>query len=491
MDENNILNLSAKQIVAAIKNNQITAEDVLSSYLNQISKINPTVNAIIQLNQQAALDEARAIDLNISCNTTLREKKLLGVPITIKNACHVKRFQPDKGCTALVGETSTYDATVVSRLRKEGAIILGLTNTPEFSIGFETENDVYGRTYNPHCLSKTPGGSSGGEAAAIAAYCSCVGIGSDATGSLKIPAHFCGVSSLKLTQGRVPLSGSIPIDCMGLFSQFISFGPIARHVDDLDLLGRTISGSDNIDPHVPPVGSWSEYDNIDLSTLKIAYYTDDGVSKVTSDTVDSVEIAINTLQQLGVSIEYKCPDKLNDLVETLSNSIFWGGDKGEWIRQIYNKLGIPSPSPLMAEFMKIAEKSDLNVTKLRNDWIIFDKFRQDMLRFINSYDAIICPVAATPAKNHGKTYQEIADFSYSIIYSLVNFPIVTVPVHVSSADLPIALQVIAKPWREDVALALAKKIETLYIKKQPEVFQSIIKKMGNLYKNAQDTQLVS
>lgn len=452
-----ILDLKARELVAAIKSRKIKAEEVAQTYLQRIARVNLHINALVQSQTEMILNQAREIDKNLE---KLSSKKLLGVPVTIKNTCAVLGYSPDKGCMGLVGkEQSKYDATVVSRLRKEGALILGLTNTPELSIGFETDNLVYGQTKNPYDLNRTPGGSSGGEAAILAAQGSLLGIGSDASGSLRVPAHNTGITTLKLTQGRIPFTGNFPLDSMGLFSQFISFGPMARFVDDITLVSPLLIGPDNFDPHVMPI-TWRHPHKVDIKKLKIAYYADDGIATPSADIVSSIHAVASVLKMAVKSVQEDRPAVLSEMEALLTNSIFLGGDEGEWLIDIFKKLNLESLSPLLLEFLELAKKSKLSITELRWSWIKFDQCRRAMLQFMNSYDVIICPVAATVAKEHGKSYKEIRDFSYSICYSLVNWPIVVVRVGESKEGLPIGVQIIAKPWREDVALAVAEFLET-------------------------------
>lgn len=449
--------LSATKLADHIHKKDFSAEESIKNTLERIQKINPALNAIVQINEQDAINQAKRIDIALKKNKGLR-KRLLGVPVTIKNVCKVKGFSPDKACYGLSGNLCHEDATVVARLRAEGAIIIGLSNTPEFSIGYETDNLMYGRTNNPYHLEHSPGGSSGGEAAIIAACGSTLGIGTDASGSLRVPAHNTGIATIKATQGRIPFTGSIPMDCMGLFSQFISFGPMARYVEDLSLALSIIAGPDNRDPHTVPV-KLKKPQHIDLSTLKVAYYKDDGIATPTIDTKNTIQLAANALKTICASVTEDRPEALHDIDLLLRESILLGGDEGKWLTDIFEKLQLTTPSPLLLEYLELAKKCKLSVTDLRVSWMRFDQFRQLMLKFMSNYDVIICPVAATPAKKHGLSFKEVSDFSYSICYSLVSWPVVVVRCGTSSEGLPIGIQIIAKPWREDIALSVATYLE--------------------------------
>ncbi|PMS23075.1 amidase [Trinickia dabaoshanensis] len=450
-----ILDCGVSEIAQAVKSRALRSVDVLDAFYNRIDAVNPALNALVQSNRELAYREAAQIDANLG---RLQDRALLGVPFTVKNTCDVRGYRPDKGCPGLLNRPSEADASVVARLRAQGAIVLGLTNTPELSIGYETDNVLYGRTCNPFDLSRSPGGSSGGESAIIAAGGSPLGIGSDASGSLRVPAHNTGIATLKMTQGRVPLTGHVPIDTMGLFSEFISFGPMARYVADLIAVAPLLAGPDGLDPHVPPV-PWRDPAEVDLRAIRAAYYTDDGISAASRDVVAAVADAALALRAEVSAVTERRPDVLPEMDELLSNSILLGGDEGEWLADLIRKLDLKTPSPLLLEFYELAKGCRMSVTELRWSWVRFDQCRKAMLRFMDEYDVVLCPVAATVAKPHGRSYPEIRDFSYSMCYSLVNWPSVVVRVGQSADGLPIGIQVVAKPWREDVALAVAARIE--------------------------------
>ena len=182
---------------------------------------------------------------------------LFGLPVTVKGSISVAGHRCEIGSLINRGNIPTEDATVVSRLRNAGATILGTTNSPEFLMAYETDNRLYGRTNNPWNLDYSPGGSSGGESAAIAAGLSCGGLGSDSGGSVRVPAHFTGICSLKPTPGRIPGSGHLPA-CVGPFSILGAIGPMARTMDDVTLLFQVLSGQDPIDPRQPSYPTTSD-----------------------------------------------------------------------------------------------------------------------------------------------------------------------------------------------------------------------------------------
>lgn len=448
--------LTASQLVRGIQAKSFSVNEVVASHLRQIKSVNNTLNAVVQLNEEDAILKAQR-----ACEAVVNKQvlgPLHGVPFTVKNACHVQGFSPDKGCSGLVGRPSEVDATVVRRLKQAGAIVLGLSNTPELTLGYETDNLVYGRTLNPHDLERTPGGSSGGEAAIIAAFGSPLGLASDGGGSIRLPAHYTGIVGMRATQGLIPFTGNIPIDGAGLFSQFVSFGPMARSVEDIKRVLPIIAGPDGRDPHAAPVPLRNP-EVVDLSQLRVAFYTHDGVSKPSHAIVDAVEKVAQFLTPFVKEVKEDKPAVLENIYELLTESIFLGGDEGFWLTDILEYLSVKEPSSLLLEFLALAKKCRFSVTDLRKRWVAFDHYRMDMLAYMSSYDVLLCPVAATTAKLHGTSYEEIKDVSYVMAHTLTGWPALVIPVGVCEKGLPIGIQILANPWRDDVVLAVGEFIE--------------------------------
>src|SRR5213080_4945853 len=228
---------SATELASLIRSREVSPVEVIDAHLRRIESINPSLNAIVTLAEDA-IDHARAADSALSKGE--RAGPLHGVPFTVKDTIDTRGLRTTSGSQIRAHHVPERDAPVVARLKAAGAIILGKTNTAEMAIPYETDNPVFGRTNNPYDLSRTPGGSSGGEAAAIAAGLSAAGIGSDLAGSIRVPAHFCGIAALKPTTGIVPMEGHLPL-AMGTLSLGASIGPMARRVADLALLFSVIA----------------------------------------------------------------------------------------------------------------------------------------------------------------------------------------------------------------------------------------------------------
>ena len=206
--DNDITMKSATELASAVRGKQLSSKSVVEAHLEQIAKVNPKLNAVVQLTAETARKEADEADAALARGEI--KGPLHGVPVTIKDTLETTGVICTGGTKGRANYVPKADATAVARLRAAGAIILGKTNVPELAGAIETDNLVYGRTNNPYDLARTPGGSSGGESAIVAACGSPLGLGTDAGGSIRIPAHFCGLAAIKPTSGRVPRTGQFP-----------------------------------------------------------------------------------------------------------------------------------------------------------------------------------------------------------------------------------------------------------------------------------------
>ncbi|MGB9629489.1 MAG: amidase, partial [Thermodesulfobacteriota bacterium] len=254
---------SAKTLANAIRHREVSSEEVVKTYLERIEEVNPTLNAVVQITADMALAQARAADKRLHRGEIFGP--LHGVPMTIKDSIETAGVICTGGTKGRENFIPKQDAPVVARLRSAGAILLGKTNLPELSLAYETDNLIYGRTNNPYDLSRTPGGSSGGEAAIIAVGGSPFGLGADMAGSIRIPAHFCGIAGIKPTTNLVPRTGHFP-PLGGILSSLWQIGPMARFVEDLILVLPIIAGVDWCDPGIVPM-PWSDPQMVNLKNL--------------------------------------------------------------------------------------------------------------------------------------------------------------------------------------------------------------------------------
>src|SRR4051812_29277591 len=290
-----------------IREKRLSPVELVRAHLARIDQRNPKINAYVHVDAERALDSARAAEFAVMRNDDLGP--LHGVPISIKSSISVTGMPYEAGTKLRAGAVGETDAPLVSRLRNAGAIILGMTNTPELLMAWETDNLLYGRTNNPWDLSRTAGGSSGGEAAAIAAGCSAGGIGSDGGGSIRVPAHFTGICGLKPTPGRIPGTGHQPA-CLGPFSLIGVVGPMARTVADLAAMFDAIAGWDEDDPMAAPVALQPDATSL-LGGLRVAYFEDDGRTPVTAETRAAVRAAAHAAAEAGCVVEESRPPCLD------------------------------------------------------------------------------------------------------------------------------------------------------------------------------------
>ncbi len=457
---------SAKKIIELIQKKQISCQEVMQAHLDQVAKVNPSLNAIVQqLSPEHALKQARDADNAIANKMPLG--KLHGLPITIKDARKVKGFMCTYGTQSPMNSVATEDATVVARLRAEGAIVTGITNIPDFSMSYDTENALYGRTKNPYDLGRSPGGSSGGEAAIIAAGGSYLGIGADSGGSIRQPAHNCGIAGLKPTRGLIPDTGHFPTDGLGLFNYVEAQGPLARYVDDLIYVLPILAGPDERDPNVFPTILQDPL-RVNLKSLRIAIYTNNGVVTPRDDIVaifKQVEMALGD-EVLSIREEY--PRLSKESYSSFEELFFYGGDRGQWLRDRMQQMQVTKVAAPFQAILDRATTCEFSVTELRRRVVAMDQFKYAMMDFMRHYDVIICPAATTPANLYENKitttegFDLAYDLTYNLPYNITGWPAAVVRCGTSKEGLPIGVQVVAKAWRDDIALAVAKRLEGLF-----------------------------
>ncbi len=452
-----IIFASATALARAIREKQVSSQEVVDAYLKRIEVINPALNSVVQVRAEAARDEARQADEALARGEV--KGPLHGLPITIKDTYDVAGMVCTCGTKGRAAFVAQQDATVVARARAAGAIVLGLTNLPELLLAFESDNLIYGRTNNPYDLTRTPGGSSGGEAATVAAGGSPLGLGTDSGGSIRVPAHYCGVAGLKPTWGRVPLTGLFPPP-LGIGARIRHPGPLARRVEDLALALPLIAGPDWRDATVvaAPLG---DYRAVDLKTLRVAFYTDNGVAAPTPETAETVRQAARALAEAGAVVAEARPAGVEQSFELMTR--VFGAAVGGGMQGMLQMLGTIELSPLLQQFAALVfpylPTAPADLGNLLTRW---DLWRNGMQTFLERHDVVVSPVAAEPALPHGTTFagEHLPGFSYAMTHSLTGWPSVVVRGGTSPEGLPIGVQVVARPWREDVALAAAQQIET-------------------------------
>jgi len=447
---------SACRIAAEIRAGNLSSREIVDACLERIEQVNPKINAVVRLVAERARKEADALD-RLAASGRFRGP-LHGVPITIKDSLDSEGIVSTGGTMGRKDFIPRQDAPVVARLRDAGAVLLGKTNTPELTLSGETSNLIYGRTLNPYDLERSPGGSSGGSAAIVACGGAALELGSDTGGSIREPAHFCGITGIKPTSGRTPRSGHIVPYGGGVMDSLTQIGPMARYVEDLVLALPIICGPDGRDPAVVPV-ALGDSAGVDLSKLRIAWYADNGILAAADDIQRVVAETARQLQAQRFNIEQKLLPGMRELVN-LSTGLRESANAG-LIMRLLQRYGTTQPGPDLAGYLTvdgIASANSLDPALME----AIDEARSRALGFFADYDAILCPSSHALARPHGASHGDsFDDWSYVTIYNLLGWPGLSVRAGTSADGLPVGVQVVAAPWREDIALALALKIETL------------------------------
>ncbi len=458
---NDLVLTPATRQLELVRTGQISVEELAETHVGQIERLNPKLNAFAHFDADRVRSQARHLDAQQQ-----QRGPLHGLPVTIKSSIATAGYRCEIGSMLREGAVPAEDAVVVARLREAGALILGTTNCPEFLMAYETANLLHGATRNPWDLEHTPGGSSGGESAAIAAGMSAAGLGSDSGGSVRVPAHFTGICSLKPTPGRIPGRGHLP-PCVGPFSILGAIGPMARAIGDVALLFAALSGHDPLDPVSSPVELRAPSPD-ELRTRAIGVFEDDGLIPVTPETRAAVNNAARALRDAGFRVEPFRPRMLEPL-RKLWWKFFVQCGAMFYEPEIRNKRG--KLSPIFSEFLEIAETAGpLNATDLLNAWAEMDLLRAKTLAEMAEYPVLLCPVASIPAFRPnerawtigGRTVEYLDAMRFTQWFNTLACPAAVVPVGVSPEGLPIGVQIAARPFEDEIALGVAAIVDAAF-----------------------------
>jgi amidase len=341
-----LCHLPAHELVRLMSTGEVACRDVVEAHLARIEVVNPALNALVEAaDPEQCLRQADRADERAARGDPLG--KAHGLPVVVKDVLRVAGLACSGGSRELRA-VAKQDATAVARLRAEGAIILGLTNVPELGRGGETNNNLYGRTNNPYDLSRTPGGSSGGSAALVAAGGAALSVGTDEGGSIRQPCHHTGIAGLKPSHGRIPRTGNVFGNAPGIFGPFSHYGPLARSVPDLFLGLSIMGGPDLQDPYAVPAPLGSP-DDVDLGVLRVATYLDDGISEPTGEVAAVVSAAADAVGEVVASVRHAIPGCLGRTMELPWRSVFLGGDRGRGFEEDLRAIGVSDPSEELAE----------------------------------------------------------------------------------------------------------------------------------------------
>jgi amidase len=440
---------STLQLAAAIRSGSVSAAEVLEAHLAQIEAYNPALNAVVTLDAEQARAQARAADAALANGEDCGP--LHGVPFTLKDAHATAGMRTTSGFPPLASHVPQEDSTVTARLKAAGGVLIGKTNLPTLLADFQSNNPIFGSTNNPWKIERTSGGSSGGAAAALAAGMTPFEIGTDLSGSIRIPAHFCGVFGLKPTEQRVSLAGLIPGLPPPRSVRIMScIGPMARTAEDLALLYRIIAGPDGRDTDVQPVPI-EEPPDVALANLRIAFAPTLPGLPVAADIRHAIEQLARQLYRAGAIVEQAVLPAL-DFTQDLRSA-------GELIGMLvgaFQPEANTAPTTL-AQYLEALHRRDQSM-------LAWEQFFQE-------WDALLCPAAmvtafphcepGTPLRLDGQDVDYWMVSGHCTIFNYTGHPAAVLPYAQDADGLPIGVQVVGRRWGEAHLLAIASALSSI------------------------------
>ena len=444
-----------------VSHGELSPVETVDAFLQRVSQTNPRINAITDLQAERAREQA--LDAAKRQRRGDKVGPLFGVPLTIKSSIAAKGCRYECGTKLRSGQVAESDATLVARLKRAGAIILGTTNVPEFLMAYETDNALYGRTISPIDEGFTPGGSSGGCSAAVAAGASAGSFGSDAGGSVRVPAHFCGLYGLKPTPGVIPRTGHWPA-VAGPSTTLAGVGPITRTAEDLDGFLALTAGYDGCDTSTYPHDRPSAPDLESIRDLKIGWFDQAWDTAVAAETRTAVRVAARALSERGLRVERM---ELKGLERAPR---VWWLQFGICLRTLIEGSTPEGYRMHPLSYEAMAAKEEESATKYEDllmGWVLQDQMRYELLQQMREYRLLLCPVAAIPAFRHGERSWSVDGqtvgypeaFVYSQVFNLLGVPAASAPVGEAPEGLPIGVQVVGRPHEDQIVTAVVRELE--------------------------------
>jgi amidase len=452
----------AHKLLTMLRARQVSSAELVSAFIERIESVNPHVNAVVTIAEERAAVEADDADRRLSGREDARP--LEGLPVTIKDSIATAGIRSTDGMKILEHYVPAEDAPTVARLRAAGAIVIAKTNIPEMAMDYDCDNPVFGATSNPWHKGRVPGGSSGGEAAALALGFGAIGLGSDYGGSIRIPSHFCGVVGLKPSWGTIPGTGHLPpspIAAPPPLAHMATIGPMARYVDDLTLEYNLLRGPHPSTPYTVPTPP-AQPERVNLKQVACAYFTDIGTVPVAAEIRAATERAAKALSKLGLAVEHAVPpikeaariwaDYATADGGALTREALAGKEhlSRERLRQAFLQ---PSPGKSAAEFFRIAMERD--------------QMRVQLQHFMERHRIIIAPPFCITAFEHGALEVDIDGSKFNLFaanwpalwVNCTGLPAAVVPAGIDRDGLPIGVQIVGRAFEEETVLAVAKALE--------------------------------
>ncbi len=455
-----LTDFSIAEVLKSYSKKELSPVDLITAHVKRARELQPKLNAFLHLDEESAIAKAHAAEAGLKRGEALLA--LQGIPLTIKSSINVAGWPCPAGSLLRKDYVPAKDAMAVARLEAAGAILLGNTNTPEFLVAYETNNRVSGKTSNPWNLEYSAGGSSGGEAAAIASGCSLGGVGSDGGGSIRVPAHFCGICGLKPTPGRIAATGHYPPGA-GAFGWIGVVGPMARTVADVHALFAVMAGADPGDALSAPV-PLREILSEEVRGLRVGIVENPALGRATPETLLAVERAGKLLEEQGFRVERFPLQKLDRALELWW--FFFGPVIGKLLAE-GTKGQEELLSPMLCEYLGVVGKEPrVTLERFMESCAERDLVREDILRQMGGVGVLLSPVSSAPAFRHGAGNYQAGDphnyrdtMRFCQWMNLTGFPGVSLPMGHSPEGLPINVQLIGRPYEEEILLRVAEKLE--------------------------------
>ena len=454
-----IIYADAATLAGRIRHRELSPVEVVQAHLDRIDAVNPRLNALIAF-PDGVMERAREAEAAAARGEFWGP--LHGVPFTVKDCVDTEGVVTTRGSRLFEDHVPDADATVVKRLKDAGGIFIAKSNMPEFALWWETDNLVYGRTENPWMIGRTPGGSSGGEAAAVASGMSPLGIGSDVGGSIREPSNYCGIVGLKATHGRIPLTGHWPETLL----RFMHVGPIVRSVGDAALALGLMAGPDGVDHYALPVPipDVTQFDS--PSGLRVAWCPEGPFAPVDRQVQDTVASAATALGELGCSVEEVGLEgweswpgqQISARIFAAEGNVYLGpiieGRQDLLALSMQRQLQVPGPS--YEEYLDAMEQ--------------VEQLRAACIKLFQDYDVLLLPSGPVIAHPHDTRRHEVgADtaparhaLTCTVPFDLTGSPALSVPFGSSSEGLPIGVQVIGRHYEEATVLRAGAALEELH-----------------------------
>lgn len=472
---------SAAALLEMLKNGETTSEELLDYYLERVKKFNDKVNAVIEVNEADARKRAKEADEARKRGESWGP--LHGLPITVKDVFLVKGFKISVGTSFYKDYEVTENADIINRLLNAGAIIYAKTNVPVWAADWQTYNNIYGTTNNPYDLSKTCGGSSGGAAASLASGFTTLEVGSDLGGSIRIPAHFCGVYGHRPTYGITSMYGHVPGDPGDRAVPDLSVtGALARTADDLNLMLDVITGAEYPANKAVTI-KLPEYDKMELKDFKVIAWFDDDFCNVGSEMKEKYQELVENLRKRGVTVDCKRPEGYS-LEETYKYMRFLSGGivatgLAPFFRVVFGimgaLLGLHKKGKLAVGWREYIR----GMLKSHRTWLLYDegraKLKYKYMKLYDNYDVLLMPVAPWNAFRHDhkpiilrklivdrKKRGYLEHIPWIAIPTVMGFPATSVPIGKDKEGMPVNVQVVSGAYEDKKCIRFGKLLQEIY-----------------------------